>query len=301
MRFVELHGADTVGVSKTLLTVLNELGVPNADSVDAAQDKGAGALRAVQTLSMFEPTRVVLVTTPEKVSVAVARDMAKLTHDGAVIFTGEKAVSAAVRKALPDLETFKHPLPRPRDAYQWVASRFDSADVQLPPSNLHALAEVATTKTGAARVHHLADLLNACGLTTPPGELVDALTHDMGATEAMWVASDAVTRGDLTQARPIDEIEPVVALSMLARRLARIGAALEGQLETPELAKVLEQREVAVRMMTKDVQVSVADVEKAFDLVIDASAMCRRVSDQAMSRAVADQASLRAAELMRPA
>lgn len=299
MKFIEITGGDTGGVLRGTNAELKAHNVQNADRLDAALDKGAGALRAVQTLSMFEPSRVVVVTSPEKVSVANAREMAQLSHPGALIFSGEKALTNAVRKALPALESRKYPLPRAGDAASWVHSRFREVDVVLPGECVRGLADVATEATGAARIRHLAELLQACGLSSPPQELVESLTHDLGASEALWAASDAVGRGDLTAARPADEAEPIVALSMLARRLARIAAALESKEGPDALAELLEVRPAAVRMLTKDVRVSVSEVERAFDLVIDAAELCRRVSDPAVTRAAADVASLRAAGLMR--
>lgn len=301
MKFIEIVGADTVGVLHGSAAAVTAQEVQNPDRIDAAADKGVSALRAVQTLSMFEPSRVVVVTTPEKVSVAVARDLAKLTHPGAVIFTGEKPVTASVRKALPDLESHKHPLPRANEASQWVQARFAEVQVALPADVADRLAEVATTAHGASRIRHLAELLHSCGFDTPDHALLDTLTADLGASEAIWAASDAVTRGNLPGARPSEEAEPIVALSMLARRLARIGAILEGQAEPQELAALFETREGAVHMMAKGVQTSPTDVGRAFDLVIDAAARCRQVSDPVLTRAVAESASMRAAEIFQAA
>lgn len=297
MKFIEIAGADSVGVHRDTAAAIASQQVNNPDRVDAAGDKGGSALRSAQTLSMFEPSRVVVVTTPEKVSVAVARDMAKLEHAGALIFTGEKPVTAAVRKALTGLESHKHPLPRSNDANRWVRDRFSEVGVALPNEVGARLSEVVTTAHGAARVRHLAELLRACGLEQPSPDVFDALTSDLGATEAIWAASDAVTRGDLKRARPSDEAEPIVALSMLARRLARIAAALEGEVDTAGLAAILDMREGAVHMMTRGVTASRDDVSRAFDLVIHASALCRQVSDQVVTRAAANTASLRAAEI----
>lgn len=297
MKFIEIAGADSVGVHRDTAAAIAAQQVNNPDRVDAAADKGVGALRSVQTLSMFEPSRVVVVTTPEKVSVAVARDMAKLEHDGALIFTGEKPVSAAVRKALPRLESHKHPLPRSNDAARWVRNRFSEVGVTLPDEVGGRLADVVTTAHGAARVRHLAELLRSCGLNQPSSEMFDALTADLGATEAIWAASDAVTRGDLKRALPSGDAEPIVALSMLARRLARIAAALEGEVDPAGLAEILEMREGAVHMMARGVTASRDDVSRAFDLVIHAAALCRQVSDPVVTRAATYTASLRAAEI----
>lgn len=297
MKFIEVCGADTAGVTQGTEAAIAAQEVQTPDRVDAAQDKGAAALRAVQTLSMFEPSRVVVVTTPEKVSVAVARDLAKLTHPGAVIFTGDKPVNAAVRKALPDLESRKYPLPRGSEAWAWVKARFDEVQVTVPSEAVGRLAEVATTPLGAARIRHLASLLRACDMSIPDQGILDALTADLGASEAVWAASDAATKGDLLKARPNDDVEPIVALSMLARRLGRIAAALEGEADTAELSKLLESKEAAIRMMTRGVNITPEQVGRAFDLVIDASAACRQVSDPVITRALADSASLRAAEI----
>lgn len=298
MKFIEITGSDIVGVQRDTAATIDAQGVRTPDRVDAASDKGAGALKAVQTLSMFEPQRVVVVSTPDKVSVAIARDLAELTHPGALIFTGEKALTPAVRKALTTLESRKYPLPKPNEAPSWVRARFSEKGVTPPGATLQGLAAIATDPTGAARIRHVSELLAACGLREPDQAVVEALTHDLGASEAFWVASDAVSRGDLARSRPSEDVEPVVALSMLARRLARIAAILEGEASSQELAGLMETSEAATRMMTKGVRASRDEVSRAYDVVIEAADLVRRVSDPVVARTVADTASLRAGQML---
>lgn len=160
-----------------------------------------------------------------------------------------------------------------------------------------SLTELAGTALGASRIRHLASALQAAGNSAPRSETVDLLTSDLTIPEAVWAASDAVTRGDAAHARAGEDVEPIVALSMLARRIARIGAALEGAVSPKELASLLGMRENAIHMMLRGLDVDVRSVSRAYDLVIDASARCRQVSDSQTSRAIADTASIRAASI----
>lgn len=298
MKFIEISGGDTVGVLQATTEAVSAQQAKNPDRVDAASDKGEAALKSVQTLSMFEPSRTVVVSSPEKVSVAIAREMAKLTHPGALIFSGQKPLSAAVRKALPGLEASKHPLPRGGSASSWVIQRFREQGVVPPREVLGPLSDAATTAVGAARVRHLVGMLAASGETEPSADVVESLTADMVVPPAVWAAADAVTRGDVAGAIPGSDVEPVVALSMVARRLARLSAVLEGQSESSELATLFEVQENSVRMLTRQVVATPQQVADAFDLVVDASEEVRRASDPVVARAIAETASARAAELL---
>ena len=298
MQFISIYGTDSGGVTLATDQAIASTGIDSPDKVDASPDKGAGVLKSASTLSMFTPTRVVVVSAPEKVSVAVARKLAGLTHPGAIIFTGEKPVSAAVRKALPDLQVQQLTLPKPGGAArQWVTARFSEAGVQAPQETLPNLAELATTPLGASRIRHLVSTLQAAGNLQPSAETVGLLTSDLAIPEAVWAASDAVTRGDISSARAGEEVEPIVALSMLARRIARIGAAVEDTCSPRELASLLGMRDNAIHMMTRSVKISAADIMRAYNIVIDASARCRQHSDPNVARAIADSASMRAAAI----
>lgn len=298
MKFFEFTGGDVQGASRALSETLATLaGGRTPDRVDAAEDGGAGAVQALRTLSMFDPVRIVVVNNAHRVKVAEAREMAKLTHEGAVLFTGERALSAAVRKAIPELEIATYPLPAPRGAAAWVQQAFSQEGVRIPTEALGSLAEGAVTVEGAARIRHLAGALASAGLTEPTTQLLSSLGQGLAVPEEVWRASDAVTRGDVFGARPGSDVDPIAALSVLTRRLVRVGAALEGQLRQDDLARVLGVSPGAVAMLGRGVQVGPSEVVEALNIAVDASEQVRQVSDPAVVRVTVELASVRIAQL----
>lgn len=298
MRLLEITGTDTGGVQRAVAATLSNAGVSQLDRVDAASDKGDGVVRAARTRSLFSASRNILVSTPEKFSVASARELAKVPVDGIVIFAGEKPLSAAVRKALPGLEQHLFPLPAARAAHSWMRDRSAEYGVQFPSDSMNLLAAVAPEPLGAYRVRQLLELCAAAGLVEPPSSLVQDLVADLQAPEAVWVFSDAVARGDVARALPPADLEPIAALSMLGKRLAQIGVLLEGQAAQGELPGLLGTSPGAVRMMLKDVSASREAVARAFSLVAEASLQCRFADDSVSRRAIADSACVRAAKLL---
>lgn len=298
MKFFEFTGGDVQGASGAVAETLATLAAGRApDRVDADVDGGSGALQALRTLSMFDPVRIVVVDNAHRVRVAEAREMAKLTHEGAVLFTGERPLSAAVRKALPELETATFPLPTPRNVAAWVQQAFSREGVRLPPSAIGSLSEGAATIEGASRIRHLAAALAAAGLVEPTAQLLGALAAGLSTPEEMWRASDAVTRGDVHGARPGPDVDPIAALTILTRRLVRVGAALEGHLPQDDLARVLGIRPGAVAMLSRGVRVGPTEVTEALDIAIDAAEQVRRVSEPAVVRVAVEIASIRIAQI----
>lgn len=292
MKFIEVTGPDAGGVQKTCSKVVGDLGVPNPDKVDAEKDKGEGAVKALQTISLFGDTRVVIVSNPHKVSVSVARELAGLTNQGAAVFVGDRGLSAAVRKALPGLKTHEHKLGG-NNSYQWVAERFQENLAQVSQSMLRELAGLADDKLGAHRVRVAASILAAAGETQPDDQLVRALVADVHIPDAVWKVTDKVVRGDVYEVLPDEELEPIARLSMVSKKLAQTLAAIEGG---EDAAGVIGVKPAAVHMMTKGLKADKVGLQKALKVVLDAAMTCREVSDPVVQKSVMENALVTAAK-----
>lgn len=298
MRFIEITGSDIDLVQESFNDTIRSLPARTADRFDAAVDHGAAAVDAVSTPTMFDPVRVVEVTSPHKVTVAISRKLALLKSDGVVIFHGSTGLSPAVRKTLPDLEQHTFSLPTARESYQWVSRRAEHAGVAIPASVQRDLAEAAPQPIGAHRIHSVIEVMRRAGTLSPTPEQVHAVAGDLSVDTPLWVCADAVMRGDVSHALPAPDVDPIANLSVVATRMIRACVALEQDVPAGDLPKLLGISPAASRMLLKGVRVGPERVLHAYKIVADAEVACRSTADPVLVSSLAADACVRAAELL---
>lgn len=292
MKFIEITGTDTDLVGEELQAAA----CGTVERFDAATDHGRAAASSATTPTLFATDRTIILDNADKVTVAYARQLADSTTNVTVIFTGDKQLTAPVRKALPGIERHLHPLPTVKTADQWVRDTASSAGVTLPADWIRRLGVLATDQVAAHRIRQAQRLFAGAGTHTPTTEQLDAFLGDLTGDTPFWALGDAISRGDKAAVISIGLDDPIPALTIATTRLARICAALEQAAD--DLPKLLGLSPAAARMLLHGFKGTPERANQAFQTLIEAELNARTLTDPELVRASALTACVTAAELL---
>lgn len=274
MQCVEVSGSDADAVGRRVAELTTSRAV---EVFDASTDKGAALASQLGVPSLFGAPDVVVVRNANKIVADSATALAAANPSSQIVFTGEKPMSAAVRKRFTGLDVESFNLPNPRNAVGWCRSRAADFGVELQGQWLMELAPVVADPVGAHRFDSSMRMLASSGKLSPSEEELSAVMHGVAHDVPVWAVSDAVARGDVPGVvQALEAVEPIAALSVAASRLAKLGLVLEcPELPEGDVSALVGGSPYAVRMLRKGVSAGLGQVHAAFAALVDAEFRCR--------------------------
>lgn len=292
---------DFSGVNLAIDNLLQDYPGATVERFDAASAKGSAIATAASTVSLFSSGRIVIVSNAAKFTAASARLLVESETDSVVVFTGSSGLSAAVRKII-DVESrqvFK--VPDFRKAPAFVAQLLESAGVSAESEAVtRTLGEAVRTPLGIWRVRSLLAICGMVGISKLDHPTVNSFVSDLSSPTAVWSIADAVVSGRVDYDFVVDDLEPVVMLSLVASRLGRLACYLECSDDLVLSSELLAVSSSGVSNIKRGFKGDVASVPKAFDVIMEASTLCRQVSGEIERRSIASAACTRAASLLAP-
>lgn len=297
MKFLEISGDDIGSVNTAIDKVIfGAAGVP-VERFDAAKDAGTAIVTAASTVSLFGSERLVIVRNAQKFTVDSARKLLESSADSTVVFTGSPGLSAAVRKALPLAESSVYKVPDLRGSKKWVKAILEEYSVSAEPDVASSLEKAAVTQIGAWRVRSLLQVCQILGIDEVSPELANDFFNDLSVPAAVWAIGNHVAQGNVFKSFIPGDVEPVVALSIVAGKLAKLGAFLESS-DSAELIEATGMSAAAAKSVNSGVVAGLEAVSAAYDVIMEASALCRQLPGEIERRAAGSSACSKAALIL---
>lgn len=242
-----LSGNDTEALARERAQLLQTPGV--REDADCAEDGGAGAVSAVECVSMFGGSRVCAVEHFEAVSKEnVERIIAAAPASDAVLVCRGDQIAPWITKALQGVaEVRRFPLAHGRDIADRVLEVAKAEGVQLGGAQRKLLVE--RCGENLERVRSVCWQLATIGVSNPTERQLLALIGSSDTAGVPWDVTDALDKGDTAAAlQAAVGLEPLAVLSYLCNVVAQAGQVVEACCSTPaDVEKLLGQKSFQAR------------------------------------------------------